>query len=689
VSDLRDSPALAGSLPPLPGAADFGREICGDPAAAEAREWLVTNGLGGYACGTLAGNVTRRYHGLLVAALHPPVGRTLLVSSLDGTAEYDGQHFPLSTQRWWNAGHPSLVPEGGHRHIERFRLEGTTPVWTYALADAQLEKRVWMCQGENTTCIAFSYVRGCGPLRLALKALVNYRDYHSATHAGEWWMNVEPVAHGLRVTAFDGAVPFFLLSAGASAETAHDWYRDFDLPAERERGLEDHEDHLHAGTFRATLVPGDSISIVLSTRPDPELSPGAAETGNLESQHRLLAQWRASDPGLEEEAPVWIRQLVLAADQFIAARPLPGEPSARTVIAGYPWFCDWGRDTMISLPGLTLSTGRPEIARSVLHTFERFVDAGMLPNNFPDAGTTPEYNTVDATLWFFEAVRQYHAATADDEFLARLFPVLESILDHHRRGTRHNIHVDSADGLLYAGVPGVQLTWMDARVGDRVITPRIGKPVEINALWYNALLTMARFAARLKRHADSYTDMARRVRAGFEKFWNAPQGCCFDVIDGPSGNEACIRPNQIFAVSLPESPLSPQQQSAVVEVCARRLLTSFGLRSLAPAETGYAGRYEGGPAARDSVYHQGTVWAWLLGPFALAWMRVNHDAPGALALLEPMAHHLQAACVGSISEIFDADPPFLPRGCFAQAWSVAEVLRAWTEISRALRAHPS
>jgi len=338
---------------------------------------------------------------------------------------------------------------------------------------------------------------------------------------------------------------------------------------------------------------------------------------------------------------------------------------------------------MIALPGLTLSTGRLEIARSILRTFARFVDRGMLPNCFTDAGTVPEYNTADATLWFFEAARQCHASARDDVFLQELFPVLEGIVEHHQRGTRLNIRVDAADGLLYAGAPGVQLTWMDARVGERVITPRVGKPVEINALWYNALLTMAQFARTLNRPAAAYESLGERVRASFQRYWNAAEGCCFDVLDGPSGHEAAIRPNQIFAVSLPESPLKPDQQASVVEICARRLLASFGLRSLAAGEPDYAGRYEGGPAQRDSVYHQGTVWGWLLGPFALAWMRVYHDPDGALALLEPMKHHLQSACVGSISEIFDGDPPFAPRGCFAQAWSVAETLRAWMEISRA------
>ena len=685
VRESNDLRAVIERAAALPRAADFGREVCGNPAVAEAREWLVTNGLGGFACGTLAGNVTRRYHGLLVAALNPPVGRTLLVSNLDATAEYDDQHYPLTTQRWWNAGHPSLVPEGGHKHTERFRLEGTTPVWTFALADALLEKRVWMAQGENTTCVAFTVRRASRPLRLALKALVNYRDFHSSTHAGDWWMKVEAVPGGLSVAAFEGAAPFYLLATRASAEPTHEWYRDFDLPAERERGLDDHEDHLHAGTFRATLAAGETLAITISTRPDPEINAAESYAQCVSAQEALLGAWSKQHGALAGHAPDWIRHLVLAADQFIAERPLQGDPHAHTVIAGFPWFCDWGRDTMISIPGLTLCTGRPEIARSILRTFARFVDGGMLPNCFTDAGTAPEYNTVDATLWFFEAARQYYAATSDGSFLQELFPVLAGIVEAHQRGTRHNIHVDAADGLLYAGAPGVQLTWMDARVGDRVITPRIGKPVEINALWYNALLTMTEFAHRLGRPGGDYEAMAERVRASFSRFWNAPAGCCFDVLDGPSGNEANVRPNQIFAVSLPESPLSAEQQAKVVGVCARLLEVSFGLRSLAPNESAYAGRYSGGPPQRDSVYHQGTVWGWLLGPFVLASWRVHKDGAAALAVLEPMRHHMQAACVGSISEIFDGDPPFTPRGCFAQAWSVAEALRAWTEVSKAAR----
>jgi predicted glycogen debranching enzyme len=669
----------------LPSVAEFGREICGDLAAAEEREWLVTNGIGGFACGTLAGTLTRRYHGLLVAALHPPVGRTLLVSNLEATAEYDGQLYSLATDRWWNGGTPAVSEPQGIRHIERFHLEGATPVWTYALADAQLEKRVWMQPGANTTYVAFTLARASRPVLLSLKTLINYRDYHGSTHASDWRMKVELVAHGLRVTAFDGATPFYLFSATAAAEPAHEWYHDFDLPKERERGLHDHEDHLHAGTFRATLAPGETVVVVFTTEANAQLDSSRAYAERLAQQHALIERWRAADAALAGEAPEWVRQLVLAAEQFVATRPLADHPEALTVLAGYPWFTDWGRDTMIALPGLALSTGRPEIAGNILRTFARFVDAGMLPNFFPDAGTPPEYNTVDATLWFFEAARRYFTATGDTGFVREMFPVFEDIVKHHVSGTRHNIHVDPADGLLYAGAPGVQLTWMDARVGDRVITPRMGKPVEINALWYNALLTMAEFAAAIGRPSAPYESMAKQSRASFQRFWNPAAGCCFDVIDGPEGNDAAVRPNQIFAVSLPKSPLMPQQQAAVVDVCARRLLTSYGLRSLAPGEPDYVPGCLGGPEERDCAYHQGTVWGWLLGPFALAWMRVHDNPAQALGFLEPMEHHLRNACVGTASEIFDGDPPFVPRGCFAQAWTVAEVLRAWTEIARAGR----
>jgi predicted glycogen debranching enzyme len=656
---------------------DFGREICGDLAAAEQREWLVTNGLGGFASGTVAGLLTRRYHGLLIAALRPPLGRTLLVAKLEETAEYDAQSFPLSTNRW-SVG--AIAPRG-YLNLERFRLEGTTPVWTFALADALLEKRVWMKQGSNTTYVRYDLVRSSGSLRLTLRALVNYRDYHALTQAGAgraWRTDIQPVEHGLRVVAFQGATPFYLLSVAAAVEAAEEWYLNLDLAVERFRGLDDHEDHLHAATFTADLTPDNPLTIVLSGEPDADSAHQLQARWAREAM--VLDQWQAisrTGAGAPDPSPPWIRQLVLAADQFIVRRPLPADPEACSVIAGYPWFGDWGRDALISLPGLTLSTGQPETARKILQTVARFVDRGMLPNRFPEGAESAEYNTADATLWYFEALRQYYAATRDRKFLRGLFGVLADILEWHVRGTRFNIHVDPTDGLLHAGEAGVQLTWMDAKVGDWVVTPRTGKPVEVNALWYNALLSMAEFARAVEKPPAEYDRMAAQARAGFQRFWSPTMACCLDVIDGPEGDDASLRPNQLLAVSLPNSPLDPEQQRGVVDACARHLLTSCGLRSLAPTHPQYQGRYEGCQRRRDAAYHQGTVWAWWLGPFVTAHLRVYRDAVKAVSFLEPIAHHLKAHGLGSVSEIFDGDPPFTPRGCTAQAWSVAEVLRAW------------
>jgi predicted glycogen debranching enzyme len=656
---------------------DWGREICGRLPAAESREWLCTNGLGGFASGTVAGLLTRRYHGLLVAALKPPVGRTLLAPQVEEVVEYGGEAFALSACRWHDG---SVAPEG-YKLLEHFCLDGTIPVWTYACADALIEKRIWMEQGANTTYVRYRLARGSGPARLSLRAQVNYRDFHSTTHAGDWLMRVEAVGQGLRVIAFEGARPLALLAERAEAEPAHDWYRGYRLSREEERGLDAIEDHLHCGTFRMTLEPGEAMTLVVSAEASPSLDGEAALRRQRDHEAGVLARWQDADPTGGKAAPEWIRHLILAADQFVVRRPLLDDPDGMSVIAGYPWFGDWGRDTMIALPGLTAVTGRADVAKRILFTFARFVDRGVLPNVFPDAGEKPEYNTVDAALWYFEAVRIYHAVSGDNATLERLFPVLESIIDGYRRGTRFGIGEDKQDGLIRAGEPGVQLTWMDAKIGDWVVTPRIGKPVEINALWYNALCSMAEFARILGRPADEWESLAERVRRTFGRFWSEASGYCFDVIDGPDGDDAALRPNQIFAVSLPRSPLTAERQRGVVEACSRHLLTSFGLRSLAPREPQYSGRYAGGPRERDGVYHQGTVWAWLLGPFALAHFKVHGDKQAALSYLEPMSHHLEDYGIGSIAEIFDGDPSFAPGGCPAQAWSVAETLRAWTELS--------
>jgi predicted glycogen debranching enzyme len=661
----------------------WGRETCGDLASAERREWLCTNGIGGFASGTVAGTLTRRYHGLLVAALRPPLGRTLLAAQVHDTVSYGGRSWPLFTARW--AG--DVVHPHGYREIERFDLDGTTPVWTYACGDALLQKQVWMEPGANTTYVRYESRRAGGPMALTLKALVNYRDYHAITRAGDWRMEVGPVPGGVRVTAFEGAAPLLLLATAGEATLAHTWYLDALLDCERRRGLDCTDDQLHVATFRVRLLPEEDVTLLLSTEAVPDVDAAASWRRRRRADDNVVASWSAAQAD-SAEAPAWVRHLPLAADQFIARRPLPDEPHGQTVIAGYPWFGDWGRDTMIALPGLALTTGRPEVARRILTTFARFVDRGMLPNRFPDGNDSPEYNTVDATLWYFEAIRAYHAATEDDGTLKELFAVLESILAWHRDGTRYGIRVD-ADGLLASGEPGVQLTWMDAKVGDWVVTPRAGKAVEINALWYNALRSMGDFARRLHRPAEQWEALAERVRDGFDRFWNAEAGCCYDVIDSPRGNDASVRPNQIFAVSLPHSPLSHDRRRGIVDACARSLLTSHGLRSLAPDDPQYRGRYGGDQWARDGAYHQGTVWAWLLGPFALAHARVYGDTEAARSFLAPLGDHLTDHGLGSIAEIFDGDAPFTPNGCVAQAWSVAETLRAWHEIPRAATDAPS
>ena len=656
----------------------LGQEVCSNLNIAESREWLITNGIGGYGSGTIAGVLTRRYHGLLMAALQPPVGRTLLLTKLDETVNYNGQLYQLSTNRWADG----MVDTQGYSYLKHFHLEGTTPVWNFAFADGLLEKRIWMEQGENTTYIYYYYKGGDHPLTLSLQALVNYRDYHGKTE-GNGLFTVDKVREqSIKVQAFPDAANLYLSAfpgeqeSNFSWETKNIWYRNFALAVEKYRGLDHIEDHLHVATGNVTLQPGDSVTVVASTSGEV----GRWGDGEMGRRERELISVFYSRNHLET-APDWIEQLVLAADQFIVNRPLADNPAGKTIIAGYPWFTDWGRDTMISLPGLTISTGRYDIAKTILLTFAKYVDKGMLPNVFPDGGETAGYNTLDATLWYFEAIRSYYAATEDREFIAELFPLLADIIDWHIKGNRYNIHMDN-DGLLYGGEEGEQLTWMDAKVVNWVVTPRIGKPVEINALWYNALVCMEYFANTLGQSGIKYQQLAEKVRSHFSKFWYEEGGYCYDVIDSPQGNDPSFRPNQIFAVSLPtidlNHPLLKQgQRKMVVDKVEEKLLTPFGLRSLSPEHPDYVGVYGGNQLKRDGSYHQGTTWSWLIGHFVQAHLKVYQNPQLARSFLEPMAHHLQDGCIGNISEIFDGDPPFSSRGCFAQAWSVAEVLRGW------------
>ena len=653
---------------------ELGRGELDSFESAASREWLVTNGLGGFASGTIAGARTRRYHGLLVAALKPPVERVVLVAKLEASARYDGSAFALGSNEYADG----TIDPRGFENLASFALEGLTPVWRWVIGDAVLEQRITMVHGENTTVVSFTLVRASSRLALTLKPLCTYRDYHAQARGG-WSLGVTPLSGGCEIRAFDGAVPYRIVADRGLFNIRPEWYWNFRHRAETARGLDDREDLFVPGELAVELATGDTVTLTLSTvSSGAEVAHGDRAAPFAREAHRQQKLLEAAPAN----APDWIRRLALAADQFIVRRANAGH----SVIAGYPWFSDWGRDTMIALPGLTLATGRFDVAASVLRTFARFVSEGMLPNRFPDAGESPEYNTVDATLWYFHALDQYVASSGDRKLVAELYPTLLEIVDAHLRGTRFRIHADS-DGLLYAGTPGVQLTWMDAKVGDWVVTPRIGKPVEINALWYRALVVMQSFAALMgdalaeRRFAAQAGSVLRSFR---RRYWSTDHGWLADVIDGPEGAaDFALRPNQIFAVSIDPELLDRAQARAVVDICARRLWTPLGLRSLAPQEQGYVRHYRGGPSERDAAYHQGTVWSWLLGPFALAHWHVYRDAAAARQWLDGIAAHTRQSCIGQVGEIFDGDPPHRAEGCFAQAWSVAEVLRAWVEIGAA------
>jgi len=666
----------------------FGRETCGDLTQAERREWWLGNGLGGYAAGTIAGTLTRRYHGLLVAPIDPPSGRSLVFAKADALLVVGGETWPLFSNRWAD----NVIDPRGHKHIEAFWLDGRMPVWCFAFGDLRLELRLWMEPDANTVYLAYkpdfpaSYYQ---QIKLHIRLLVNARDHHGT--AEPWRFNpiIEPCGTDTLVVSNpvgSGSHPYRLKfqARGGTVNPDHTWFDNFDLSAEAERGLPNRDHHLCVGEYWLPLVNAEWSGLTASL--EDNASPYIEEAMRRFFAHDegVLTRTQISVSELRD-SPDWIKHLVLAADSFLFARPVSGNPNGESVIAGYPWFGDWGRDTMIALPGLTLATGRFESARKILQTFSRFIDQGMLPNVFPGSGETPEYNTVDAALWYIEAWRAYIEVTDDWAELRRIFPVLEDIIHWYNKGTRYGINIDEKDGLLRAGEPGVQLTWMDAKIGDWVVTQRIGKPVEINALWYNALVVMAQFARKLQVPFEIYDTQAAATLSSFQRFINSDNGGLFDVLDSPSGNDASLRPNQIFAVSLPYSPLPIETQKAVVNLCGRALLTSYGLRSLSPEHPHYTPHYRGGVLERDGAYHQGTVWAWLLGHYALAEYRVTQDIEKAKTRLEPIRDHLFDAGLGTVSEIFDADPPHKPCGAPAQAWSVACVLETWWRLERERR----
>jgi predicted glycogen debranching enzyme len=657
---------------------EFNQETCGNLDAALRREWLETNGLGGFASSTIAGLNTRRYHGLLVAATKPPVGREVLLAKLEETLLRDGQRFDLSSNRY-----PGVVHPQGFRYLTNFRLD-PFPIFTFEVEGVVIEKTVFMVHGENTTVVAYELknTNGSQPpqsLRLEIRPLIAFRDYHSTTHAnGSLNAGVEQAPGLAAVAPYPGLPTLYLAHNAVELQKTGDWYRNFEYDIERERGLDFTEDLFNHFTLCFDLLSNRQASIIASIERRDVARVSQYRQAEIERRQITLQ----ASPLKDEFA----QSLTAASEQYIVARG-----GKKTVIAGYHWFSDWGRDTMISLPGLTLPTGKHDVARSILSTFAQHVDQGMLPNRFPDAGETPEYNTVDATLWFFEAARAYLAYTGDEEFVrAELYPVFTNIISWHVRGTRYGIKVDPS-GLLTSGEAGVQLTWMDAKVGDWVVTPRRGRPVEIQALWYNALCIMEELARRFRDDASKkgYRNMATMANWGFNRlFWNEQDSCLYDVVnDGPP--DASIRPNQIFAVSLPHSMLSPDRARSVVEKVREHLLTPYGLRTLAASDPQYRGRYMGSPVERDGAYHQGTVWPWLMGPFITAYVKVNGASDAARRQssewLLPLQDHLSDAGLGHISEIFDGDAPHRPAGCVAQAWSVGEVLRAYIEDVKGIR----
>ena len=660
-----------------------------DPVLLLTREWIVTNGLGGFASASVSGACTRRYHGLLIASLPAPLGRMVMLSHF-------GEEIAMPDESIVDFGGEELSEEHFDLHASKFltefRLEAGLPVWTYDIRGCTIEKRVWMPHLQNTVHVSYKYICDTGIARLRLRPSMHFRE-HEAPVSLAMHKPYRVQASGDQYEVFsDPPIPplrFRLHGPSAGFVLDGGRFKTMFYRVEQSRGYEYRGPVWCPGYLRATLRPGETFSVVASTEPWEKilaLDPGDGVQREMTRRRKLV------DMARHELKTGWPAELLLAADQFIitpnsrigdAARAHAAGDDVRTVIAGYHWFTDWGRDTMISLEGLTLPTGRHGEAGYILRTFGHYVKDGLIPNMFPEGENQGLYHTADATLWYFHAIEKYVAATGDHDTLVQLLPKLIDIVDHQVRGTRFGIGVDPADGLLRQGQEGYQLTWMDAKVGDWVVTPRRGKAVEINGLWYNALRLMENWvrAESGDNDATRYRELATRAYDSFNRrFWFEEGGYLYDVIDGPAANDAALRPNQLFAFSLSYPVLEPTRWKPVLDTVQERLLTPYGLRSLAPGHPDYKPQYYGDLRARDAAYHQGTVWAWLIGPFIDAWLRVYpDDFKGARLFLKWFPTHLGEACIGSISEVFDAEPPYSARGCVAQAWSVAEVIRAWVK----------
>jgi predicted glycogen debranching enzyme len=651
------------------------------------QEWLVTNGLGGYASGTVPGPITRRHHGLLIAALPNPAGRFMALHGLSERFRLPGHEVLFAGPRDMAGKNETMVTD-----LE-FRLESGLPVWKYRIRGALIEKRVLMPHRQNTVFVAYRYLHGEGTVRFGLRPGIQFRNHDAEiTTEIDTAYRVEMQGQRVEVISVAGSGAVRLRTSPHAAFTYDPRIVPIDYAIEKHRGYPHHGLLWSPGYFRTDMETGSTLVLQASTESWELIEGFGHEKGlaaELERRRNIIECSDASDDSVRAE-------LALAADQFLVTpigrredvtRARAEGEEALSVIAGYHWFTDWGRDTMISLEGLTLTTGRHREAGWILRMFAHYVEDGLIPNLFPEGERKGLYHTADASLWFFHAASRYVQASGDRATLRAILPKLREIADAHIAGTRFGIHVDAADGLLVQGAEGYQLTWMDAKVGDWVVTPRRGKAVEINALWYNALCLLSAWLDEEEPGRGSeYADLARRTRQSFnQRFWNAERNFLFDVVDGESGggkpgNDPVCRPNQLFAISLENPVLDEKYQAAVVDAATRFLLTPVGLRSLAPGEPDYRETYDGDLRSRDAAYHQGSVWAWLIGPYIDALAKVSPERC-TREMLKGFEAQLTQACVGSISEIFDAEKPHTPRGCIAQAWSVAEVLRCYAKLS--------
>lgn len=634
------------------------------------KEWLLTNGIGGFSSSTIIGANTRRYHGLLVASLKPPVDRHLILSKIDESLIIDGDIHNLFSYEV-----PGMQMKGYH-YLERFKYN-LLPEYVYRVKDVYINKKISMVYGENTVAVVYHIKNGSDAAKLRLTPLINFRDYHFNSSkqymhfTKEFDLNVLTV----RPSYYDINIKTFC-SSGKFTNIDDGWFYNMDYAIERERGLTSTEDHYIPGCFDVDIEPEEEKVITIISTVEKEITQkdGLEIIKKEEKRQKKLI----SSSGYKDELA---KQLVLAADKFIVYRK---STDAKTILAGYPWFTDWGRDTMIALTGLTLSTKRFDDAKEILYTFSKYVKDGLIPNMFPDGGHDPLYNTVDAALWYFEAVNKYVEYTDDYEFIKKhIYDGLKDIMDSYNKGTHFNIKMDK-DYLITAGDEYTQLTWMDAKVGDWVVTPRHGKAVEINSLWYNALKVMASLAKKFREDDSYYNNLAANVKKSFIKsFWNEEKQCLYDCLINDHVKDDKVRPNQVLAVSLSNAVLEGDKAKKLVNRVFKELYTAYGLRSLSPESKEYTGIYMGDQWQRDGSYHQGIVWTWPLGQFITAYVKVNGHSKKAkemaLRFIEPFKEHLEDECLGSISEIFDGDEPLIPRGCFAQAWSVSEILRAYVE----------